>query len=156
MQCDKYIRLLEQNILIPCAVSLLDSPNLPPAIHFCSPLPTYTILCMRLWQDRERFFTRCPECFTFKLYLNTIFSYFMGLWQVVYRKFQQSTLLGTLFQMLIRNFPVAQALHIRSCRDLDTEQLRDILVQEDDFLGQGLLRVKEAYNSSVCIHEAAD
>lgn len=46
---------------------------------------------------------------------------------------------------------MAQALHIRSCRDLDTEQLRDILVQEDDFLGQGLLRVKEAYNSSVCI-----
>lgn len=51
--------------------------------------------------------------------------------------------------MLIRNFPVAQALHMRSCQDLDTEQLRDILVQEDDFLGQGLLRVKEAYNSSV-------
>ncbi|XP_045122050.1 vacuolar protein sorting-associated protein 16 homolog isoform X1 [Portunus trituberculatus] len=52
------------------------------------------------------------------------------------------------FLMLIRNFPVAQALHMRSCQDLDTEQLRDILVQEDDFLGQGLLRVKEAYNSS--------
>ncbi|XP_069181353.1 vacuolar protein sorting-associated protein 16 homolog isoform X2 [Procambarus clarkii] len=52
------------------------------------------------------------------------------------------------FLMLIRNFPVAQSLHIRSCRELDMEQLRDILVQEDDFYGQGLLRIKEAYQSS--------
>ncbi|KAG7159513.1 Vacuolar protein sorting-associated protein 16-like 1 [Homarus americanus] len=51
------------------------------------------------------------------------------------------------FLMLIRNFPVAQSLHIRSCQELDMEQLRDILVQEDDFHGQGLLRIKEAYNT---------
>ncbi|XP_071521416.1 vacuolar protein sorting-associated protein 16 homolog [Panulirus ornatus] len=52
------------------------------------------------------------------------------------------------FLMLIRNFPVAQSLHIRSCQELDMEQLRDILVQEDDFHGQALLRVKEAYQAS--------
>ncbi|XP_047477267.1 vacuolar protein sorting-associated protein 16 homolog [Penaeus chinensis] len=52
------------------------------------------------------------------------------------------------FLMFIRNFPVAQSLHIRSCRELDMEQLRDILVQEDDFHGQSLLRIKEAYMSN--------
>ncbi|KAK7085238.1 Vacuolar protein sorting-associated protein 16, partial [Halocaridina rubra] len=52
------------------------------------------------------------------------------------------------FLMLIRDFPVAQSLYIRSCRELDTDQLRDILVQEDDFQGQALLRIKEAYHSN--------
>ncbi|XP_063605490.1 LOW QUALITY PROTEIN: vacuolar protein sorting-associated protein 16 homolog [Penaeus indicus] len=57
------------------------------------------------------------------------------------------------FLMFIRNFPVAQSLHIRSCRELDMEQLRDILVQEDDFNGQALLRIKEAYMSNLIEYE---
>lgn len=52
------------------------------------------------------------------------------------------------FLMQIRDFPVAQSLYIRSCRELDTDQLRDILVQEDDFYAQALLRIKEAYHSN--------
>ncbi|XP_076030223.1 vacuolar protein sorting 16 isoform X2 [Oratosquilla oratoria] len=51
------------------------------------------------------------------------------------------------FLMLIRNYPVAQVLHKRSCIESDVEQLRDILVQEDDFKGQATLRITEAYQS---------
>ncbi|KAK3890447.1 hypothetical protein Pcinc_005604 [Petrolisthes cinctipes] len=52
------------------------------------------------------------------------------------------------FQMLVRNFPVAQALHLRSCRESDVEELRDMLVQEDLFHDQALLRIKEAYTTA--------
>lgn len=54
-------------------------------------------------------------------------------------------------QMLVRNFPVAQALHLRTCRETDVEELRDMLVQEDLFHDQALLRIREAYTTAVSI-----
>ena len=51
--------------------------------------------------------------------------------------------------MLIRNYPVALSLHMKSCKDSDINQLRDIFVQEDDFQSQAYLRISEAYESDV-------
>ncbi|XP_037091632.1 vacuolar protein sorting-associated protein 16 homolog [Pollicipes pollicipes] len=53
------------------------------------------------------------------------------------------------FQMLIRNYPLMQSLYVKYLRGRgQTELLRDTMIQEDDFHGQGLLRVREAYQET--------
>ena len=46
-------------------------------------------------------------------------------------------------------FTVALSLHMKSLKDSDINQLRDIFVQEDDFQSQAYLRISEAYESDV-------
>ncbi|KAF5305511.1 hypothetical protein FQA39_LY01602 [Lamprigera yunnana] len=42
------------------------------------------------------------------------------------------------FKMTIRNFPVAQALYIKYCREHNSQALNEIFIQEDDFNSQAL------------------
>ncbi|KAB7498602.1 Vacuolar protein sorting-associated protein 16-like protein [Armadillidium nasatum] len=51
------------------------------------------------------------------------------------------------FLMLIRNFPAAMSLHIKSCKESDIDQLKDIFNQEDDFYNQALLKISEAFDA---------
>lgn len=53
--------------------------------------------------------------------------------------------------MLIRNFPAAMSLHIKSCKESDIDQLKDIFNQEDDFYNQALLKISEAFDAKVMI-----
>lgn len=53
--------------------------------------------------------------------------------------------------MLVRKFPVAQALLIQNCKQNDFDQLREIFIQEDDFYKQALLKIKEAYDAKVIL-----
>ncbi|XP_049939915.1 vacuolar protein sorting-associated protein 16 homolog isoform X2 [Schistocerca serialis cubense] len=50
------------------------------------------------------------------------------------------------FQLAVRNFPMAQALYIKYCRDHNPETLRDIYVQEDDFNAQAACFIRESYD----------
>ncbi|KAJ9598585.1 hypothetical protein L9F63_010714 [Diploptera punctata] len=50
------------------------------------------------------------------------------------------------FQMAVRNYPVAQALYLKYCRDHNRETLRDIYVQEDDFNAQAAFFIQESYD----------
>ncbi|PSN30635.1 Vacuolar protein sorting-associated protein 16 [Blattella germanica] len=50
------------------------------------------------------------------------------------------------FQMAVRNYPVAQALYLKYCRDHNRETLRDIYVQEDDYNAQAACFIKESYD----------
>ncbi|KAI7815095.1 vacuolar protein sorting-associated protein [Rhyzopertha dominica] len=48
------------------------------------------------------------------------------------------------FKMTIRNFPVAQALYIKYCKEHNPQALNEIYIQEDDFNSQALLFVMES------------
>ncbi|KAF2892196.1 hypothetical protein ILUMI_13977 [Ignelater luminosus] len=48
------------------------------------------------------------------------------------------------FKMTIRNFPVAQALYIKYCREHNSQALNEIFIQEDDFNSQALGFVSES------------
>lgn len=50
------------------------------------------------------------------------------------------------FQMAVRNYPVAQALYLKYCRDHNRETLRDIYVQEDDYNAQAACFIRESYD----------
>jgi hypothetical protein len=55
--------------------------------------------------------------------------------------------------MAVRNYPVAQALYLKYCRDHNRETLRDIYVQEDDYNAQAACFVRESYDPKVRIAE---
>ena len=57
-------------------------------------------------------------------------------------------------QMAVRNYPVAQALYIKYCRDHNRETLRDIYVQEDDYNAQAACFIRESYDPKVMVHIA--
>ncbi|XP_066993326.2 vacuolar protein sorting-associated protein 16 homolog isoform X1 [Anabrus simplex] len=59
------------------------------------------------------------------------------------------------FQLTIRNYPVAQALYLKYCRDHNPETLRDIYVQEDDFNAQAACFIRESYDSKNTTPEAS-
>ncbi|GLH07116.1 Vacuolar protein sorting-associated protein 16 homolog [Gryllus bimaculatus] len=59
------------------------------------------------------------------------------------------------FQLCIRNYPVAQALYLKYCRDHNPETLRDIYVQEDDFLAQASFFVRESLDPKNSAREAS-
>ncbi|KAL1505520.1 hypothetical protein ABEB36_005068 [Hypothenemus hampei] len=48
------------------------------------------------------------------------------------------------FKMTIRNFPVAQALYIKYCKEYQKAALREIYIQEDDFPSLALLNIEES------------
>ncbi|XP_046392085.1 vacuolar protein sorting-associated protein 16 homolog [Ischnura elegans] len=50
------------------------------------------------------------------------------------------------FQLVIRGFPMAQALYIKNCRQQGWETLRSIYNQEDDYLSQAICCVQESYD----------
>jgi hypothetical protein len=52
-------------------------------------------------------------------------------------------------QMAVRNYPVAQALYLKYCRDHNRETLRDIYVQEDDYNAQAACFIRESYDPKV-------
>ena len=51
--------------------------------------------------------------------------------------------------MVIRNFPLAQSLYMKYCRETDMNQLKDIYNQEDDFRGQAFLQIQESFEAKV-------
>lgn len=51
--------------------------------------------------------------------------------------------------MTIRNFPVAQALYIKYCREHNSQALNEIFIQEDDFNSQALGFVSESLDEKV-------
>lgn len=53
------------------------------------------------------------------------------------------------FKMTIRNFPVAQALYIKYCKEHNPQALNEIYIQEDDFNSQALLFVMESLDPKV-------
>jgi len=55
-------------------------------------------------------------------------------------------------QMAVRNYPVAQALYLKYCRDHNRETLRDIYVQEDDYNAQAACFIRESYDPKVMVH----
>lgn len=57
-------------------------------------------------------------------------------------------------QMAVRNYPVAQALYLKYCRDHNRETLRDIYVQEDDYNAQAACFIRESYDPKVMVHIA--
>lgn len=59
------------------------------------------------------------------------------------------------FQLCIRNYPVAQALYLKYCRDHNPETLRDIYVQEDDFMAQAAFFVRESLDPKNGAREAS-
>lgn len=56
------------------------------------------------------------------------------------------------FQMAIRNYPVAQALYLKYCRDNNKETLKDIYVQEDDFNAQAACYIRDGYDIKVAAY----
>jgi hypothetical protein len=56
--------------------------------------------------------------------------------------------------MAVRNYPVAQALYIKYCRDHNRETLRDIYVQEDDYSAQAACFIRESCDTKVIVHTA--
>jgi len=53
--------------------------------------------------------------------------------------------------MSVRNYPVAQALYLKYCRDHNWETLRDIYVQEDDYNAQAACFIRESYDPKVIV-----
>jgi hypothetical protein len=53
--------------------------------------------------------------------------------------------------MAVRNYPVAQALYLKYCRDHNRETLRDIYVQEDDYNAQAACFIRESYDPKVMV-----
>lgn len=53
--------------------------------------------------------------------------------------------------MTIRNFPVAQALYIKYCKEHNPQALSEIYIQEDDFNSQAELFLRESLNPTVSI-----
>lgn len=53
--------------------------------------------------------------------------------------------------MTIRNFPVAQALYIKYCKEHNPQALSEIYIQEDDFNSQAELFLRDSLNPNVCI-----
>lgn len=51
--------------------------------------------------------------------------------------------------MTIRNFPVAQSLYIKYCREHNSQALNEIYIQEDDFNSQGQGFVIESLDEKV-------
>lgn len=51
--------------------------------------------------------------------------------------------------MTIRNFPVAQALYIKYCKEHNPQALSEIYIQEDDFNSQAELFLRESLNPNV-------
>nr|CAG4640641.1 EOG090X01BU [Eulimnadia texana] len=49
------------------------------------------------------------------------------------------------FHMIIRQYPTVLALYAKLCEQSQIGSLRDVYVQEDDFVGQAVLNIKEAY-----------
>ncbi|KAJ8956522.1 hypothetical protein NQ318_019242 [Aromia moschata] len=48
------------------------------------------------------------------------------------------------FKMTIRNFPVAQSLYIKYCKEHNTQALNEIYIQEDDFCAQAQTFILES------------
>lgn len=53
------------------------------------------------------------------------------------------------FKMTIRNFPVAQALYIKYCKEHNPQALNEIYIQEDDFNSQAQLFLVESLDPEV-------
>ncbi|CAG0889321.1 unnamed protein product [Darwinula stevensoni] len=52
------------------------------------------------------------------------------------------------FQLLVRDYPAAQALYMKQCQQRQKwNALMDIFIQEDNFMGQALSRIRESYSS---------
>nr|CAD7202791.1 unnamed protein product [Timema douglasi] len=58
------------------------------------------------------------------------------------------------FQMTIRNYPLAQSLYLKYCRDHNIETLRDIYDQEDNHNAKAAFYLKESYEPKLGGHEA--
>lgn len=54
-----------------------------------------------------------------------------------------------MLQMTIRNFPVAQALYIKYCKEHNPQALNEIYIQEDDFNSQAQLFIMESLDPEV-------
>lgn len=52
-------------------------------------------------------------------------------------------------QMTIRNFPVAQALYIKYCKEYYKSALAEIYIQEDDFPAQAQMIIEESLSDKV-------
>ncbi|XP_071444220.1 vacuolar protein sorting-associated protein 16 homolog [Hetaerina americana] len=50
------------------------------------------------------------------------------------------------FQLVIRGFPMAQALYIKNCRQQGRDTLHSIYNQEDDYLSQAICCLQESYD----------
>jgi hypothetical protein len=67
----------------------------------------------------------------------------------MYNKSIYSNIMGSLFQLFIRSYPLAQALNLKYCRDHNKETLRYIYEQEDDYAAQAACSIREAYEPKV-------
>lgn len=52
--------------------------------------------------------------------------------------------------MTIRNYPVAQSLYIKYCKEHNTQALNEIYIQEDDFSAQAQTFILESLDDKVC------
>lgn len=60
------------------------------------------------------------------------------------------------FQMEIRNFPLAQALYLKYCREHNRETLRDVYMQEDEHNAQAACFIRDSYDpKNSAIREAS-
>nr|CAD7587886.1 unnamed protein product [Timema genevievae] len=59
------------------------------------------------------------------------------------------------FQMTIRNYPMAQSLYLKYCRDHNIETLRDIYDQEDNHNAKAAFYLKESYDPKNSTTKAA-
>lgn len=55
------------------------------------------------------------------------------------------------FQLLIRNYPVAQSLYIKYCEIFCPEAVRNIYETEDDYSAQAILSIHESYKEKVSL-----
>lgn len=55
--------------------------------------------------------------------------------------------------MEIRNFPLAQALYLKYCREHNRETLRDVYMQEDEHNAQAACFIRDSYDPKVSINE---
>lgn len=53
------------------------------------------------------------------------------------------------FQLTLRNFPVAQSLYIKYCKEYNKSALTEIYIQEDDFPSQAQMIIEECLDDKV-------
>lgn len=54
--------------------------------------------------------------------------------------------------MKIRQFPLAQALYLKYCKEHNRDRLRTIYVQEDDHSAQATCFIQDSYEPKVICH----
>lgn len=52
--------------------------------------------------------------------------------------------------MKIRQYPLAQALYLKYCKEHNRERLRSIYMQEDNHSAQAACFIQDAYDPKVC------